>query len=92
MYKGLVIGGELDGQILEHHDNMYRIEREPGTWKVLYRPNGTPSLMQPHKYIQYLFVSRYWLPYDTREGARPITDALETLERVYIEAKQRKAD
>lgn len=87
MYRGLVIGGPLDGQMLEHSSNMYRIEREPGTWEVVYRIDGTRAAVQPHQYYQYLFNTRYWMPYTYGQGARPITDVLDVLDATYIAAK-----
>lgn len=81
MNRGLCVGGPLDGEYAEHASNMLRI---PQVGEVLYRADGTPAAYQPNLFYSYVFVSRYWIPYDIRQGVRPITDVLEILERCYI--------
>jgi hypothetical protein len=81
-YKGLAIGGPKAGQRLDSDQNMLYIDLPHG--KTLYRLDGvTERSYQPHKVFRYVFVSRYWLPFDERRGVPSITVALEALEKHY---------
>ena len=83
MYSGLIIGGPFDGKMLEHRDNMYRHPKQPGSYKVQLKADGTPSVYQPDSYVEYIYVGRYWLPYNIRDGVPSILVALEILEQEY---------
>ena len=87
MYRGLVVGGPRDGEILEHDSNLFRIENPPGSYEVVYRMDGTPAAMQPNRYFQYLFDTRYWVPYRYGQAIQPITAVLERLEANYMSTR-----
>jgi hypothetical protein len=89
MNRGLCVGGPLDGEYAEHTSNMMRI---PQLGEVMYRADRvTPAEYQPNLFYSYVFVSRYWIPYDIRQGVRPITDVLEILERCYVNERRANA-
>lgn len=75
----------MDGEILEHDSNMFRIEQE--NYEVVYRMDGTPAAMQPNRYFQYLFDTRYWVPYTYGKPIQPITAVLERLEANYMSTR-----
>lgn len=84
-YRGLVIGGELAGQYMEHDANMLRI---PKHGEIITRSDGTRAAYQPHLYDSYIFVTRYWWPYDVRKGIPSLTEILDTLDRSYVQRHQ----
>jgi hypothetical protein len=82
--KGLVVGGPLDGQIKEHTSNLMLV---PCEGETVYRADGTEAAYQPNKTFRYVFVGRYWTPYNG--GSVPaITVPLEVLEAYYMKGKE----
>ncbi len=82
-YRGLVVGGPLDGSYVEHTSNMYRHPTPDG--EVIYRGDGSVAAHQPNLFFPYIFCTRYWVPYDERKGVQPITEVLDILDKVYIQ-------
>lgn len=87
MNKGLCIGGPLDGEYAEHASNMLKV---PQTGETVYRADGTQAAYQPNLWYRYVFVTRYWMPYDERSGVRAITHALDILDRSYAKTAAAK--
>jgi hypothetical protein len=86
-YSGLVVGGPLDGQYVEHTSNMYRLPQEGET---IYRADGTEAHYQPNKWFTYLFISRYWVPYDVKKGARSLNSILDEMDALYAATKGKR--
>jgi hypothetical protein len=84
-YRGLAIGGPLDGQYVEHTSNLLRI---PQKGEVVLRSDGTRAAYQPNLWFNYLFCTRYWVPHKDGQSAKPITEVLDVLDRVYVESRK----
>lgn len=88
-YYGLAIGGPLDGQYVTSQSNVLRIPNPHG--EVLLLPDGSRAGHQPHLFHTYIFVTRYWWPYENGKPIPGLTTVLEHLERSYHSVRQAAA-
>jgi hypothetical protein len=79
--RGLCVGGILDGQYITHDSNMLRIPNK--NWTPRLREDGSEAGYQPDKYHTYVFVTRYWWPYEHGKAIPGLTTILEKLEESY---------
>jgi hypothetical protein len=85
-YRGLVIGGPLDGQYLSHTNNVYRIPNPDG--QIAYLPDGRKAMHQPNLHYTYIFLTRYWWPMQDGKPIPGLTTVLEVLEKAYHEQRR----
>lgn len=86
-YEGLVVGGPLAGQRLKSDKNLYyhKLEGEPVT-----KADGSLAAYQPHLSFRYIFVSRYWFPYQGTSIVS-LSEILDVLDEAYVAAMKEKS-
>lgn len=91
--KGLVVGGPLDGTMLTYSANLYRHHILKDVEPILqnYDFASTPEPIADTTF-PYIFVTRYWTPYNPRKGVPSLADILDDLDRGYTAAKQKERD
>lgn len=89
IYRGLCIGGPLDGEYAECERNMLRI---PQDGEIVTLADGSRAPYQPNLSFNYVYVARYWWPYDARSGIPGLTTILDRIDRSYAEARMKNVD